>query len=222
MNLILSFLQKTIGQKIVVGLTGLGLCLFVLIHMLGNLLILSGPEAYNNYAYKLHELPGLLFLELGLFIFFIGHILLSILLQIKNKQAQGSDSYQKQAKGLKKTSWIHQFLWIQGMLLLIFLIFHLWSFKFGPHYETELNGKTVRDIYQLVVESFKKPLYTFGYSFILFILSVHLFRGFPACFKTLGLSHPVYISWIEKLSWFFSAFISFGFLAPIWYIYFFL
>ena len=221
MNLILSFLQKTIGQKIVVGLTGLGLCLFVLIHMLGNLLILSGPDAYNDYAYKLHELPGLLFLELGLFTFFIGHILLSILLQIKNNQAQGG-SYQKQAKALKKTSWVHQFLWVQGMLLLIFLIFHLWSFKFGPHYETELNGKTVRDIYQLVVESFKKPLYTFGYSFILFILSVHLFRGFPAGFKTLGLSHPVYISWIEKLSWFFSALISFGFLAPIWYIYFFL
>jgi len=218
-NLFISFLQKTIGQKIVVGLTGLGLCLFVLIHMLGNLLILSGPEAYNNYAYKLHDFPGLLLLEFGLFIFFIGHILLSILLQLKNKKAKGSISYQKEAQGIKKTNFIHKFILSQGILLLIFLVLHLWSFKFGTYYETELNGKKVRDIYLLVVENFQKPLYTFGYSFILLILFNHLLRGFPASFKTLGLSHPLYVSWIEKLAWFFSLIVTFGFLAPIWYIY---
>ena len=88
MDFLIHFLRRTIGQKIVVGLTGLGLCLFVLVHMLGNLLILSGPQAYNNYAYKLHEFPILIVLELGLFSFFLGHIFLSLLLAVKNKKSK--------------------------------------------------------------------------------------------------------------------------------------
>jgi len=219
LNLLISFLQKTVGQKIAVGLTGLGLCVFVLIHMLGNLLILSGPSAYNNYAHKLHEFPGFVILELGLLAFFLAHILLSVMLQIRNWRARGELSYKKTSKGDKKTQLIHHFLWLQGGLLLVFLIIHLLSFKFGAYYETELNGKTVRDIYRLVVENFKKPSYVLGYSFILFLLSVHLFRGFLASFKTLGVSHPVSISWLEFFSWIFTIVVTFGFLAPIWYIY---
>ena len=219
MNFLIYFLQKTVGQKIAVGLTGLGLCLFILIHMLGNLFILSGPSAYNEYAHTLHEFPAMKIFEIGLLIFFVGHIVLSLLLQIKNKKARGEADYQLQAEGKKKTSLIHQFLWFQGGVLLVFLIFHLWSFKFGPYYETQLNGESVRDIYKLVFESFKNPFYTIGYSFALLILSIHLLRGLPASFKSLGLSHSFYLSLIEKLSIFFAVLISLGFLAPVWYIF---
>ena len=222
MNLLIYLLQRTVGQKIVVGLTGLGLCLFVLIHMLGNLFILSGPEAYNNYAHKLHEFPFLIVLELGLLIFFLAHILLSVLLSIKNKQARGDVSYKKQARGEKSSPFVHNFLIFQGGILFVFLIFHLLSFKFGPHYETLLKGEIVRDLYLLVVESFKNPLYTIGYSFVLFILSIHLLRGLPASFKTLGLSHPVYLSFVEKLAWIFTLVVTIGFLTPLWYIFIFL
>ena len=219
MNFLIHFLQKTVGQKIIIGLTGLGLSLYVLIHMLGNLFILSGPSAYNEYAHKLHEFPALILLETGLLSFFVGHIVLSLLLQVRNKKARGESSYHLQAKGDKKTKLAHQFLWFQGGALLVFLIFHLLSFKFGPHYETYLNGEPVRDIYKLVLESFKKPLYTISYSFALLILSVHLFRGLPASFKSLGLSHSFYLALIEKLSIFFAILITLGFLAPIWYIF---
>ena len=217
MNLFLSFLQRTVGQKIAVGLTGLGLCLFLFIHMLGNLFILSGPEAYNAYAHKLHEIPFLLFLELGLLTFFVGHIVLSLLLILKNRQAKGFVGLS--AKGLKKIPFVHRWLWLQAVVLFLFLIVHLLSFKFGAYYETLLDGKKVRDIYRLVAESFQNPFYTIGYSVVLFILSVHLLRGLPASFKTLGLSHPFYLSLIEKLAWLFSLVITFGFLIPIWYIF---
>ncbi|MCY4320888.1 MAG: succinate dehydrogenase cytochrome b subunit [Bdellovibrionaceae bacterium] len=219
MNTLIYFLQKTIGQKIVVGLTGLGLALFLLIHMIGNLFILSGPAAYNRYAYKLHELPIFFLLEIGLLLVFLGHILLSLLLQIKNKKARGETEYKLKAKGDKKTDLAHRFLWFQGIILLLFLAFHLISFKFGPIYETQLDGKTVRNIYQLVMENFKKPLYTIGYTCILGILFVHLFRGLPASFKSLGLSNPFYLSLIKTLSISLSIIIVVGFLAPIWYIF---
>ena len=219
MSFLIYFLQKSIGQKIVVGLTGLGLCLFVLIHMLGNLFILSGPTAYNKYAHSLHEIPFFILLELGLLLFFVGHILLSILLQIKNKIARGAVSYNQPAKGEKKGSLVHRFLWFQGGALLLFLAVHLLSFKFGPYYDTQIEGETVRDIYRLVVESFKRPIYTMGYSLALLILFIHLLRGFSASFKSLGFSHPVCISFIEKLAWLFALLVTFGFLAPIWYIF---
>ena len=207
------------GQKIVLALTGLGLSLFVLIHMLGNLFILSGPSAYNEYAHKLHEFPALKIFEIGLLIFFMGHIILSLLLRIKNKQARGSTAYHLPAQGDKKISLIHRFLWFQGAVLIVFLIFHLWSLKFGPYYETQLNGESVRDIYKLVFENFKKPLYTIGYSLALFILSIHLWRGIPASFKSLGVSRPFYLFLIESFSIFFTVLVTLGFLAPIWYIF---
>ena len=219
MNLLISFLQKTIGQKIMVGLTGLGLCVFVLVHMLGNLFILSGAEAYNNYADKLHHLPGFKILELGLLVFFLAHILLSLLLQIKNRKARGPNPYQKSSQGLKKTSLLHHWLWIQGALLFVFVVFHLISFKFGDHQEIIKDGKAKEDVYSMVVEAFQQPSQLFGYSFILLILSVHLLRGFSASFKSLGVSHPTVISWIETFSWIFTLIVTLGFLIPIWYIY---
>ncbi|MDE0091996.1 MAG: hypothetical protein OXN83_01770, partial [Oligoflexia bacterium] len=148
-----------------------------------------------------------------------GHIVLSLLLRIKNKKARGETSYHVQATGDKKIKLTHQFLWFQGGVLFVFLVFHLWSFKFGPYYETHLNEEPVRDIYKLVFESFKNPFYTIGYSFALLILSVHLLRGLPASFKSLGLSHSFYLSIIENFSIFFAILVTIGFLAPIWYIF---
>lgn len=222
MQFLIDFLQKTIGQKIILGLTGLGLCLYVFIHMLGNLLILSGPSAYNRYAHSLHEFPLFVLLELGLLIFFLLHILLSLLLQIKNKAARGEVSYSHPVKGEKNPALIHRFLWFQGVVLLVFLIFHLWSFKFGPYYETLVEGEVLRDIYKLVSFNFKKPFYTIAYSVVLLVLSLHLLRGIPASFKTLGLSHPRGIVFVERLAILFTAVVVFGFLAPIWYVFIFL
>jgi len=219
MDFLIYFLKRTIGQKIVVGLTGLGLCLFVLVHMLGNLLILSGPQAYNSYAHKLHEIPFLIVLELGLFAFFLGHVFLSLLLAVKNRKAKGGLFYVQRAGGEKNSSPVHNLLVFQGGVLLVFLIFHLLSFKFGPHYETTLKGEAVRDIYQLVLKSFNKPLYVIGYSLALLVLFVHLLRGLTASFKTLGLSHPFYLSFVEKLAWVFALIVTGGFLLPIWYVF---
>lgn len=219
MNLIIYFLQKTVGQKVIVGLTGLGLCLFVLIHMIGNLFILLGPEAYNGYANKLHEFPLFIAFEIGLLIFFLGHIVLSVLLFQKNRAARGEVYYQKKPKGDKSTSFIHNLIVFQAGVLFIFLIFHLISFKFGPYYETILEGQATRDIYRLVVKNFKIPFYTIGYSLALVVLFIHLLRGLTASFKTLGLGHPVYLFYVNKLALVFASVVTMGFLIPIWYVF---
>ena len=52
----------TVGAKMLVALTGIGLILFVIAHMLGNLQIFLGPAALNNYAHKLKSMGPLLWI----------------------------------------------------------------------------------------------------------------------------------------------------------------
>ena len=47
------YLRSTIGLKQVMGASGLALVLFVIIHMLGNLQIFLGADAFNAYPVKL-------------------------------------------------------------------------------------------------------------------------------------------------------------------------
>ena len=222
MGNLIRILQNTIGQKAAAALSGLGLCLFVLIHMAGNLLILKGPEAYNGYARRLHQFFLFEALEIGLLIFFAGHIVLALLLSLKNRAARSRQNPLAKAKGAKKTSWAKSSLPLQGAALLIFLILHLLTFKFGPYYETELNGARARDIYRLVTEVFQKKLWTAGYGLALFILSQHLSHGLAASFKSLGFFHPQYTPLIEKFSRIFGYGIFCGFLIPPLYIFFFI
>ena len=218
-NLIL-FLQKTVGQKMIIGLSGLGLCGFLLVHMLGNLLILKGPEAYNLYAHRLSGMILIKVLEIALALFFFSHIALSVLINIRNRKAAG-EPYKKPAFFSKKRSSLaDRALVFQGLALFVFLIIHLLSFKFGPYYETELEGGAVRDIYRLVAETLKKPLYAGGYSLVFCVLAFHLAHGLPASLKSLGFYHPAYARWAEKLGLLFGLGIGLGFLAPVCYIFF--
>ena len=219
MDNLIYFLKKTIGQKILVGLTGLGLCLYILIHMLGNLLILSGPEAYNSYAHTLHQFFLFELLEIGLLLTFVGHIVLALLVNIANLSAR-LKGYSVQPKGEKKTSLSDRALIFQGIVLLVFLILHLLTFKFGPHYEMLLEGESVRDIHRLVREVFKNAFYVIGYSAVLLILCYHLIHGLAASVKSLGIFHPKYSPWIEKFSLIFGLAIFFGFLVQPLYVYF--
>ncbi len=221
MNNLILFLQKTLGQKIIVGLTGLGLCLFILIHMLGNLFILSGAKQYNLYAHRLHEIKIFEFLEIGLFGLFLGHIFTSLLVNVKNKIAKG-ESYKVKASGQKKTSLANQFLILQGVVILIFLALHLLTFKYGTHYKTTIEGESVRDIYRSVQEFFQNPFFVIGYVVSLLILTVHVIHGLPASVRSLGFYHPTYTPWLEKFSWIFAIGITIGFLVPIFYIHWFL
>ena len=215
----LDFLKRSVGQKFIMGLTGLGLCLYVLIHVSGNMLIFAGADRYNFYAHGLHEFFLIEALEIGLLVTFVGHILVALILGWKNRLAR-KERYKFSPGGDKKPALSHALLVFQGVALLAFLIWHLLTFKFGPYYEISHDGQTMRDIYRLVVEVFQNPFYVVGYSAALLILSVHLGRGFSASIRSLGFAHPQYMPWVEKSGWLFSAFISLGFLSQPLYVYF--
>ena len=83
-------LDSSVGAKIIVAFTGLGLVGFVVFHMIGNLKVFSGPDAVNGYAYFLkHELGALIWLaRAGLLAIFVLHLTLAIRLKLRSVAAR--------------------------------------------------------------------------------------------------------------------------------------
>ncbi len=209
-------------QKYLVAFSGLGLFGFVFLHMAGNLLIFKGPEAYNMYAAGLQN-SFLLFFEAGLLTLFVCHILMVLWLSVKNKKAR-LRSYAAWAQGEKATAWYQKSLLYQGGVIFVFVILHLITFKFGPHYEVSYKeGEQIRDLFRLVVEVFQNPFMVFWYVFALIILGLHLFHGLKSLFWSLGFApwdsqNP----WLNRLTLVVSLLVTVGFLSQPLYVYIFL
>lgn len=184
--------MSTIGQKQVVAVTGLGLSLFVLMHMLGNVLIFVGPRAYNLYSHQLVSNPLIIPIEMALLAMFLIHLGLALRLSFKNAAARPSPYAGVPLSSVitssdKGTSLVACTLWHQGVVLLVFVVYHLITFKFGPHYEVIYEGLVVRDLHRLVLEVFQSPLYVIGYVVALAVLAFHLSHGVASALQSLGL-----------------------------------
>lgn len=218
MGSLLRLANSTIGSKSLVGITGLGLSLFVLSHMAGNLLILVDPKAYNLYGHALVTNPFIYVAEAGLIVLFVAHLVKAILLTLKNHQAR-PQKYAVASSGDKKTSAVTKTMWAQGLVIFVFLILHLITFKYGETYEVIYDGQTVRDLHRLVVEVFAQPGYVIGYFISMLVLGFHLSHGVSSAFQTLGFNHPHYTPMIKKFSLFYGIVVAGGFIAQPLYVF---
>lgn len=214
-----SFFSSQIGRKVLTGVSGLGLVGFVLIHMLGNLSYFAGVDAYNAYTEKLASLGVLLYVvEFGLAAFFIFHIVLGISIALGKRKARpvNYDVYQS-AGGQSRQSLSSRSMIITGIILLVFLIFHLKTFKFGTYYETTLDGKPVRDLARLMTETFQNPFYVFGYTAVVVLLALHLRHGVWSAFQSLGATNPRLSPILYSIGLILGLLIAAGFFVlPIW------
>jgi succinate dehydrogenase / fumarate reductase cytochrome b subunit len=207
-----SWLSSTIGRRQIIGVTGLGLSGFVLLHMLGNMLILVSPRVYNEYSHKLVSNPLLIVAEVGLVVMFLGHILLALGLAVSNWKARDT-RYAMSASGEKRTTLIQKSLWAQGLLILVFVILHLITFKYGTVYTVTYDGVEMRDLHRLVLEVFAQPGYSVWYIAAVFVLGLHLSHGFGSSFQTLGIHHPRYQTGIRCLSILYAVIVTVGFIS---------
>lgn len=185
----LQFYHSPIGKKLITGVTGLSLAVFVLVHMLGNLLLFVGHDAYNAYAHHLENLGLLLWLvESMLVVVFLLHAIAGIQIFLGRLQArpEGYTTYASKGKpSLQSLS--SRTMIVTGLVLGSFLVIHLWNFKFGTWYATQLDGERVRDLARLVVEKFQNPVYAFGYSSVMVLLGFHLRHGIWSALQSLGM-----------------------------------
>jgi succinate dehydrogenase / fumarate reductase cytochrome b subunit len=211
-----SYLCSTIGKKQIMAVAGLALCLFVLAHAAGNLLMFHSPEAYNKYGHAIVSNPLLYVAEAGLVLMFLAHIFSGVKVTLRNRAAR-PQNYAVNATGEKATSVTTKTMWVQGVAILAFVVLHLITFKYGPHYTTQVNGVEMRDLFKLVYEVFQSPVYVGWYLAVLLVLCFHLSHGLYSSLQTLGLHHPKYMPKIKCLSVLYGVFVSFAFISqPIY------
>ena len=222
--------QSPIGKKILTGITGLGLVTFIVIHMMGNLVFFVSADAYNRYAYNLEQLTPLVWTVEGLLLMgIIIHAGLGLQIYLNKRQARTVqyDTYHSAGDPSHQTLSARTMIWTGG-LLTAFIVWHLLTFKFGPHYLIDSNDQGVqdvvsigptRDLARLVIEAFRQPLYTFSYTGFLTLLGFHLRHGIWSAFQSLGLLSKVSSAWITVVSGVGAIALTLGFLALPWAIY---
>lgn len=201
------------------GFTGLIWAGFVLSHMIGNLLIFAGAEKFNHYSHMLVTNPLLPVAEGGLVVALLAHVYFAIKLTAENRSAR-PQGYAVSPSGPKQASIASRTMAYTGSLILIFVILHIATFKYGTYYAANYNGVEMRDIYRLVIECFQKPGFVAWYVVCLVLLGFHLSHGFSSAFQSLGISHPRYTRQLEKLGWLYSIVVAAGFIAQPLYVFF--
>lgn len=217
---ILTAVRSSVGKKIVMAFTGLSLVLFVVVHLIGNLKLLSSdPNSFNSYAHKLEGFGGLLYTaEIGLLLMYIIHFVLAVSVTIGKNNARPIGYYKKKGMGKPSRKSVSSSTMIYtGVALLIFTIIHLITFKFGPGiregYIKVIDGVAVRDLYRLVMEVFKSPWYVAFYTVAMALLGFHLRHGFWSAFQSMGASHPRYTPIIYGFGISIAIALAIGFLA---------
>lgn len=217
-------ITSSIFQKVIMALTGLFLIGFVILHLSGNIsLYFPDGTKFNAYAAYLASFGNLFYVaEVGLLVLFLVHIVTAIQITRLNKAARpvGYKVYQTKG-GPSKANLSSRFMIVSGILLLGFLVLHIWQFRFGPNmldgYTVDFQGQQIRDLHRLVIETFQNPVYVVIYVFAMIMLAFHLRHGFWSAFQSLGAKNPSLHDKLQKLAILFAVLISLGFMGiPIW------
>jgi succinate dehydrogenase / fumarate reductase, cytochrome b subunit len=179
-----------VGRKILTGLTGIFLVLFIIFHLGGNLAIFGEADAMNRYSLMLHNFGPLLWLaRIGLVVVFTIHAWIGISIWLKKRKARPQQYEVYSSKGgPSKQSLSSRSMAFTGVVLLIFVIFHINTFALGDTGTVMIDGQEAADIKSLVIETFQNPLYAFGYAFVMLLLGAHLGHGIWSAFTSLGMS----------------------------------
>jgi succinate dehydrogenase cytochrome b subunit len=185
--------SSSVGTKILIGLTGLALFVYLLVHVAGNALVFFGPAVFNEYSHALLSNPLVPVIEIGLVIIFAIHIYKTVRMYLGNQQARPVSYTKKRYAGPPSRKTLASSTMIaSGLWLLLFVVIHVRQFKYGAEYMS--NG--ARDLYRLEMENFANPLLVGFYVLSMVIVGSHLWHGIASAFQSLGADHP---KWTPRL-----------------------
>jgi succinate dehydrogenase cytochrome b subunit len=209
-------LNSSIGKKFIMAITGLSLILFLVIHLLNNLLLFLGPEIFNENVARLEAIKPLVrVIEFVLALIFIFHIYNAIKLYFENKKAN-PQKYAINANS-ENSTFYSRFMNVTGSIILLFLLYHLWtfwmSFNFGAH---PIDGS--HPFYAIVQNTFANPLVSIFYIIVMVVLGFHLNHSFQSAFQTMGWHHKKYTPIVEKIGTIIALIMTIGFASiPVFF-----
>jgi succinate dehydrogenase / fumarate reductase cytochrome b subunit len=206
MNILQRFFRSSLGKKYIMALTGLGLFLFVIGHLLGNLQIFLGPEVINAYGNFLQTTPELIWpARLGLLAFAALHIWAAVTLTAQNRAARGLVSYSG-AYTPTAASYASRTMMLSGAIVLVFVAYHLLHFTvqarsvnlIGKDFVGLTDAKGRHDVYAMMIAGFRQPLVSGFYIVAMGLLCLHLSHGVGALFQSIGLKNKAWGIWIDR------------------------
>jgi succinate dehydrogenase / fumarate reductase cytochrome b subunit len=186
------YVSSSVGTKLLIGLTGLGLFVYLILHLAGNALIFAGPEIFNEYSHMLISNPLLIPIEVGLLAIFVLHIYKTVTMYLQNQKARPAGYSKKEWAGhTSRKSIASSTMILTGLVILLFVFVHVKQFRFGSYYQTVADA-SVRDLYRTEIEVFQQPLWVAFYVLSTVLVGFHLRHGVASAFQSLGLDHPLY------------------------------
>lgn len=219
-----SYFSTSVGTKALVAATGLLLLLYLILHLIGNLLIFAGPRTFNGYSAFLISNPLILPVEIGLAAIFVIHVYKTVTNWWNNRRARPVPYYQSEQRiyGYGWAGWpsrksvASSTMIYGGMVTLIFVIVHVRQFKFGAEYQV-VGQPLVRDLYRLELENFSNIFTVLFYLFCTSVVAMHLWHGIGSAFQSLGISYPWLTPIVLRLGKVLALLIGVGFFViPVW------
>jgi succinate dehydrogenase / fumarate reductase cytochrome b subunit len=207
--------SSSIGKKLIMGITGLFLILFLIVHCGINALIFfnDGGLTFNTGAHFMASNWVIRAGEIVLMIGLIAHIYQGLRLKWLNDNARPV-KYANH-NGSANSKWYSRSMGLLGTLLLIFLIIHLSNFwvvsRFTGIPTVDANGH--ENLFAVMKSTFQELWVVVLYTLAMISLCYHLLHGFASSFQTLGWNHKKYNSIIKGAGIWYSVIISIVFAA---------
>lgn len=207
--------MNLIWRKIWVASTGLFLCIFLMVHLsVNSLLLLPEPtsvQLYNEASTFLRENLLLKVIAYLLYASILTHILYGFLISVKNKKSKGI----RTKEVAYTSSFASRSMLAMGMLILVFIVIHLYNFwwriklGFGVPLSVDANGLV--DVYQVTHSLFQQPSFVAFYSLLCVPLGIHLYHGVSSGVRSLGVYSDKVLRLIRVISLVYAIIISAGF-----------
>ena len=193
------------------ALTGLMLFGFVIGHLVGNLKLYAGEAVYDAYAEHLREL-GAPFFGHGQFLWIFRLVMLAAValhieaawsLTLQNRRARPVGY---EVDNRLRPSYASRTMRWGGVIILLFVIYHLLHLTFGTAHPDFEPGK----VYQNVVVGFSIPWVAIFYVIANLALGLHLHHGLWSLFQSLGWNHPRLDPWWRRFAALFAVAVTVG------------
>jgi len=222
---------SSVGKKFWMALVGLFLCVFLLLHMSINLLLLFEERSYFDIAVHVMSSPPVKVMEVFLFGSIALHIVLGLFLQIQNWLARPV-RYAK--KYCSETSFFSKYMIWTGGIIVIFFVIHFMHFYFykvgwfgfdpaniGVKEFADTGISANHNFYDIArVLYVDRPAMCLVYVGFMVLLAFHLLHAFQSAFQSLGWTHPTYTPIIKWAGIAYSVLVPLGFaIIPLYFLF---
>ncbi len=209
--------MNLVFRKSLIAATGLFLCIFLIVHLSANFILLFpediARDMYNSYSTLLRESPLIKIVAYLLYLSIILHVIYALIITINNRRAK-PDKYIVNHTN-ENSTWTSQNMGLIGVMILIFIVVHLAQFwarvklHIGPEVGLDINGHV--DVYEVTYSVFQNIYFVLFYTILMIPLGLHLQHGLKSAFKSLGFYHHKGLKILSQVSLFYAAIIAIGF-----------